>query len=147
MAESITHDTSRAKYHMKDLESFAASLEDVWVDRFLNKQPLTNDQSAKRAFPNRGRSTARYRNVQVLLLRWAEDDLGVAWEVEDLEKAFQSYGFNAETWLIPSENSHLKLMLKAGTFVETHENTDTLFIVYYGGHATINRRRQSTWSW
>ena len=116
-------------------------------NRTFNGQSLTIYQSAKRAFPNRDRLTARYKDVQVLLLRWAEDDLGVAWEVEDLEKAFKAYGFKAETWLIPSENSHLKLMLKAGTFVETHENTDTLFIVYYGGHATINRRRQSTWSW
>jgi hypothetical protein len=71
----------------------------------------------------------------------------VAWEVEDLEKAFKSYGFATETWLIPSDNSHLELMIKTAGFVKAHESTETLFIIYYGGHATINTARQSTWSW
>jgi len=73
--------------------------------------------------------------------------LAVSWEVEDLEKAFQAYGFHTELWPIPSDNSHLKLMIKAANFVELHESSDTLVIVYYGGHATINAARQSTWSW
>jgi hypothetical protein len=90
---------------------------------------------------------ARYKNVQVLLLQWKEDDLEVCFEVDDLDKVFKAYGFATEKWLIPSENSHLKLMLKAANFVESHDSLDTLFVIYYGGHATINAARQSTWSW
>jgi len=104
-------------------------------------------KSAKAAFPNRERSKARYKTVQVLLLRWKDDDLDVCYEVEDLEKVFRRYGFSTETWLIPTENSHLKLMIKAASFVEMYESLDTLFVIYYGGHAMINPARQSTWSW
>jgi hypothetical protein len=85
--------------------------------------------------------------VQVLLLRWKDNDLGVCYEVEALEKVFRRYGFSTETWLIPTENSHLKLMIKAANFVEMYESLETLFVVYYGGHAMINPARQSTWSW
>jgi len=81
----------------------------------------------------------RYTRVQALLLRWDEDDLDVSWEVEDLEKVFKSYGFSTELWLIPSEMSHLELMIKVGSFVRDHQSPDTLLVVYYGGHASINK--------
>ena len=32
-------------------------------------------------------------------------------------------------------------MLKAGEFVDKHEDKDSLMIVYYGGHAFINEAR------
>jgi len=80
-------------------------------------------------------------------LRWAEDDLNVVYELEDLESQFNAYGFNTETWLIPTEKSHRQLMRKAGDFVEQHEGDGSLMIVYYGGHGFINNARQSTWSW
>ncbi len=89
----------------------------------------------------------RYKCVEVLLLRWDEDDLAVSWEVEDLEKIFKAYGFSTELWLIPSEMPHLELMIKVGSFVKGYQNPDTLLIVYYGGHASINNVRQSSWSW
>jgi hypothetical protein len=38
-------------------------------------------------------------------------------------------------------------MGKALEFIDDFESEDTLFIVYYGGHAKINEARQSTWSW
>jgi hypothetical protein len=110
-------------------------------------QPLTVNQAATRAFPNRQRSAQRYKRVQALLLRWDEDDLDVSWEVEDLEKIFKAYGFSTELWLIPSEDSHLELMFKVGSFVKAYQNPDTLLVVYYGGHASINMARQSSWSW
>lgn len=103
-------------------------------------------QSAKRAFPNSAYS--RYKEVEVLLIRWEEDELEVEWELNELHKVFRDlYGFTTEQFLIPSQNSHRKLNLKALRFVEEHENEDTLLIVYYGGHGVINKARQSTWSW
>ena len=98
-----------------------------------SKQALIVDQAAKRAFPKRQRSAQRYKRVQALLLRWDEDDLDVSWEVEDLEKIFKAYGFSTELWLIPSEMSHLELMIKVGSFVKAYQDPDTLLIVYYGG--------------
>jgi Caspase domain len=86
--------------------------------------------------------------VEVLLIRWEEDELEVEWELEELRDVFRdSYGFSTYTWLIPTQNSHLKLMSKALRFVEDCEDQDSLLIVYYGGHGVINKARQSTWSW
>lgn len=106
---------------------------------------LTAQQSATRAFPNRGRSQ-RYSKVQALMLHWKCDDLFVLPELEDLEKCLRDdYAFETETFAIPSENAHLELMLKLGDMIKKHESEDTLFLVYYGGHARIDESRQSTW--
>ncbi|QGI67061.1 hypothetical protein CEK27_011032 [Fusarium fujikuroi] len=129
-ARSATHDTSRTSYHVKHIGQFAQRLED----------------SAARAFPNRGRSSARYSKVQALLLHWNSDDLFVIPELEDLEKCLsEDYGFNTDIFAIPSENSHLELMMRIGQLIKDHESQDTLFVVYYGGHARIDESRQSTW--
>ncbi|KAK8138205.1 rhodanese-like protein [Apiospora sp. TS-2023a] len=126
---SATHDISRVSYHVKHLSDFAKSLED----------------SAARAFPNRGRSQ-RYKKVQALLLHWRSDDLFVLPELEDLEQCLrEDYSFDTDTFAIPSDNSHLELMMRVGSMIKEHESTDTLFIIYYGGHARIDDSRQSTW--
>ena len=67
-------------------------------------------------------------------------------ELEDLERTLrEDYSFETDVFPIPSENSHLELMLKVGALIKDHEATDTLFLVYYGGHARIDESRQSTW--
>jgi len=106
---SSTHDTRRADYHMKDLEAFAKDLQNA----------------ADRAFPNEERVKARYNNVSVLLLRWEEDEMNVGWELDDLEKVFRNYGFETNRWLIPSKNSHLKLMSKVVDVVEENDGSYT----------------------
>ncbi|KOS18889.1 hypothetical protein ESCO_001191 [Escovopsis weberi] len=129
-SRSATHDISRTAFHVKHIGQFARRLED----------------SAARAFPNRGRTSQRYKNVQVLLLHWASDDLFVLPELEDLEKCLRDhYAFGTDIFAIPSENSHLELMMRIGQLLQGHESQDTLFIIYYGGHARIDESRQSTW--
>ncbi|KZZ95284.1 tyrosine-protein phosphatase non-receptor type 6 [Moelleriella libera RCEF 2490] len=129
-ARSATHDTSRTSFHVKHISAFAQRLED----------------SATRAFPNRGRSSQRYKTVQALLLYWESDDLFVLPELEDLEKCLrEEYAFGTNMFAIPSENSHLLLMLRVGQFIKDFESQDTLFLIYYGGHARIDESRQSTW--
>ncbi|KAK4169458.1 hypothetical protein QBC43DRAFT_251764 [Cladorrhinum sp. PSN259] len=124
-----THDISRVSYHVKHLESFAQALQD----------------SASRAFPNRG-PAQRYTKVHALMLHWKSDDLFVLPELEDLEKCFrEDYNYETDIFSIPSENSHLELMLKVGDLVKQHESEETLFVVYYGGHAKIDESRMSTW--
>ena len=128
---TATHDIGRVNYHVKHLDSFARTLED----------------SASRAFPNRGRTQQqRYKKVISLLMHWKSDDLFVLPELEDLEKCMrEDFGFETDTFSIPSENAHLELMMRIGAMIKDHEATDTLFIVYYGGHARIDESRQSTW--
>ncbi|KAK8027580.1 rhodanese-like protein [Apiospora marii] len=148
---SATHDISRVSYHVKHLSDFAKSLEDVRTSLPLalsRRRVLTMGeppQSAARAFPNRGRSQ-RYKKVQALLLHWRSDDLFVLPELEDLEQCLrEDYSFDTDTFAIPSDNSHLELMMRVGSMIKEHESTDTLFIIYYGGHARIDDSRQSTW--
>jgi len=84
--------------------------------------------------------------VQALLLHWGSDDLFVLPELEDLEKCLRDeFAFGTDIFAIPSENSHLELMMRLGQLIKEHESQDTLFIIYYGGHARIDDSRQSTW--
>ncbi|GAO14066.1 hypothetical protein UVI_02038420 [Ustilaginoidea virens] len=103
-------------------------------------------QSAARAFPNRGRSSQRYKVVQALLIHWGCDDLFVLPELEDLGKCLsEDYAFGTDIFAIPSENAHLELMMRVGQLIKEYESPDTLFLIYYGGHARIDESRQSTW--
>ncbi|KHO00782.1 tyrosine-protein phosphatase non-receptor type 6 [Metarhizium album ARSEF 1941] len=129
-ARSATHEISRTSFHVKHIGAFARRLED----------------SAARAFPNRGRTSQRYKQVQALLLHWGSDDLFVLPELEDLERCLRlDYAFGTDVFAIPSENSHLELMMRVGQLIKEYESQDTLFLIYYGGHARIDESRQSTW--
>lgn len=80
------------------------------------------------------------------MLHWGTDDLFVLPELEDLERCLrEDYAFDTDIFSIPSENSHLELMMRVGKLIKDHESQDTLFLVYYGGHARIDESRQSTW--
>ncbi|KAL2069283.1 hypothetical protein VTL71DRAFT_15621 [Oculimacula yallundae] len=123
-----THDTSKSAFHIRDIGSFAESLQDA----------------ADQAFPNRGRS--RYHTVNVCLIRWAEDELCIKPELDHLHDTFsQLYGFNTEIWLIPSTASQIQLTSMTCTFLQKFDDEGNLFIVYYGGHGTINNARQNQW--
>ncbi|TVY53049.1 hypothetical protein LCER1_G007215, partial [Lachnellula cervina] len=125
---STTHDISRASYHISDISSFAENLQDA----------------ANRAFPNRGRS--RYKTVNVCLIRWQEDELEVKSELDRLYHVFDKlYGFNTQIWLIPPRASQIQLTSMTCSFLQEFDDEDNLFIVYYGGHGTINQARQSQW--
>ena len=99
-----------------------------------------------RALPTRAHPQTRYKQVYSILIRWDSDDLDVSAELEDLETCFKRYyRFETERFDIPTENSHLDLMLRIGQFIKQHEGPDSLLIVYYGGHGQIDDARQSTW--
>ncbi len=84
--------------------------------------------------------------MQALLLHWKSDDLFVLPELEDLERCLrEDYSFETDIFPIPSENAHLELMLKVGALIKDHEASDTLLVLYYGGHAKIDESRQSAW--
>ena len=61
------------------------------------------NRAAKTVLP---RTSRRYRDVVVLLLRWQDDDLGTETEVTDLECVFRDmYHYRTERYLIPSSDS------------------------------------------
>ena len=122
------HDTRDANYHIKDLPQFLKRVE----------------EATKAAFPNAGRS--RYATVNVLLLYWEDDDLGVIDEISVLERIFSdNYRYSTERWAIPSEDSDDSLLLKLHGFRKSNDRDDNLFIIYYGGHGYLNPSRQPIW--
>lgn len=146
IAPPKTHDTSRIGHHMKDLKDLAENINTVGPPCILEAGTDTC-QAVQSCFPNHNRS--RYKSVNVCMIRWEQDYLGVASEVTALSAVFEKqYGFNVETWEIPaSEKSHNILMQRALYFLDEHDAKDNLFIIYYAGHGFINQDRQSTWAW
>lgn len=73
--------------------------------------------------------------------------MGVVLELDDLANTFRSaYGFETETWLIPTVKSLFALTTKALQTVQGFGDPDNLLIVYYGGHGLINDARQGVWT-
>jgi hypothetical protein len=108
---------------------------------------LKSRQAVSSFFPDQGGS--RYCSVNVAMIRWDQDRLGVAIELDKLQDVFRnSYGFNTERWMIPgNDDSHLNLTKKATDFLDDFDCEGNLFILYYAGHGFINEDRQSTWAW
>lgn len=94
------------------------------------------------------RRVHRYAAVNVLLLTWKDDDIGVAAEVEKLEYMFRDV-FNFQTWKyqIPSEGSAATLNAFIAQAIRIYGNEECLLIVYYGGHGEESRNKSPcTWA-
>ncbi|KAL8724019.1 MAG: hypothetical protein Q9181_007025 [Wetmoreana brouardii] len=123
-----THDISLIDYHVTDIET---------LGRVLNS-------AVTAACPKTGGN--RYREVYVLLLSWADDDLGVETELTELEAVFRDvYGYRTDQWEIPSRTSHNALVLRIMQSLQDFESNDKLFVTYYGGHGYMNDDRQCVW--
>ncbi|KAL8756996.1 MAG: hypothetical protein Q9199_002538 [Rusavskia elegans] len=123
-----THDISLVGNHVKGLAEWA--------------EILTRTISA--AHPRAGGS--RYTDVKVLLLRWEDDDLGVATEISELDDVFRYvYGYRTDQWKIPSSQSHIALMRRILDLLADSASRDKLLIVYYGGHAYMDDQRNCVW--
>jgi len=84
------------------------------------------------------RHDIRYSKVEVLLLRWAEDDLGVLAELKDLHHVFTDlFHFEVETYDIPSYKPNNALSCRVLDFLE-NDKEETLFILYYAGYGKAN---------
>jgi hypothetical protein len=111
-----THDISLIGEHIPNISCLAADL----------------DRAVQAGWPRR--HDIRYSKVEVLLLRWAEDDLGVLAELRDLHHVFTDlYHFEVETYDIPSHKPNNALSRRVLDFLE-NDKEETLFILYYAGH-------------
>lgn len=101
-------------------------------------------RSLKRTFPTDPR---RYDSVHVLLLRWADDDLGTEREIKDLDSVFSdTYHYTTERGIIPSKISHAKLEHMITCFRDSRDSPDNLLILYYGGHGVRDFDNKSIWA-
>jgi hypothetical protein len=111
----------------------------------------TANQALHAAFPVHRQP--RNATASVLMLKWADDDLGVTSELTRLKGVFdQYYHFETEIWEIPSQKSARRLSDKV------HEWRDQcceeqvcpggqlpLMILYYGGHAEQSANNICRW--
>ena len=90
-------------------------------------------------------SAARYSKVSVLLIRWAEDDLGTLSELEKLERVFyDGYGYDTRLFDIPEIDSQATLISTIFDFMKS-AGRNHLLIVYYGGHSDDSHLEHSLW--
>ena len=87
----------------------------------------------------KGWPLSKYNRVQVLLVQWEDEDLGVDEEVVRLEAVFscdypKGYNFHTQRYSIPNEDPEDQLTLRLMDFRKGATDQD-LLIVYYAGHA------------
>jgi hypothetical protein len=105
-------------------------------------------KAANAIFPDDGERASKYTRVDVILLSWKDEDpkLPVSVEVAALAHTFEDvYGHNVEHWLIPSEESHIKLQGKILQFLGDNDPAH-LKIVYYAGHGRLTNHGQPAWT-
>ena len=80
---------------------------------------------------------ADYESVDVLLLYWDEDDLGVEKEVRKVKELFEgTFRFGTRVYQIPSQQSTSSLNIELCQFIMSHSlGRRSLIILYYAGHA------------
>ncbi|KAI4195194.1 MAG: hypothetical protein LQ350_007344 [Teloschistes chrysophthalmus] len=107
-----------------------AEPDDAFLDE-ADRQAQLNE-AAERQYQDWPKSS--YTDVNVLLLRWAEDNLGVITEVKKLERIWRDhFNFTTEIWDIPSTDSEERLVDKIMQFRKGISES-ALIIVYYAGH-------------
>ncbi|KAL2072072.1 hypothetical protein VTL71DRAFT_11415 [Oculimacula yallundae] len=115
-----THDISLVGEHIPDIAHLAADLQ-VAVNAGWSR-----------------RHDVRYSKVQVLLLKWKDDDLGVETELKDLGQVFGDlFHYGVDMFDIPSEKPDKALKRRVFDFLE-NDGEDTLLILYYAGHAKLS---------
>lgn len=105
-------------------------------------------KSADTLSPPAPAASHEYKAVYVLLIGWKEDDLGTERELRRLYNIFTTlYGFQVACHQIASSRSYEDLAAVLKKFVTSCESSDTLLVVYYGGHGFLDSSRNLHWRW
>jgi hypothetical protein len=94
---------------------------------------LLEDQNQ---YPN---TKPRYKNVNVLTMRWEQGDAGTEQAVQAVHNVFRDrYNFTVEDWQIPSSaNPSVNISARLAKFLE-YDDPETLLIIFYAGHGYIS---------
>lgn len=137
--EELREQNEELQSRIGDLEAIESNVEDIcpWSDNFI--------EDVQAAWPKRHES--RYRRVKVLVVRWSSDDLGVSAELANLGRVFKCYyGYEVEYYLIPDYQASTAMSRRVLGFIG-NDSPDTLRILYYGGHGSIDPERNcAVWS-
>jgi len=113
------------------------------------KPPVSHESLlAKELSDYRPRRARRYAAINVLLLSWEDDDIGVADEISALGDMFR-HDFNYAVWpyKIPSQDAETSLNFTIARFVSSFGREDSLIVVYYGGHGGPKVATKSPCTW
>lgn len=94
---------------------------------------------------------SKYTQVHVLLIAWADNDLGdVEQEIHDLRAVFEAdYKYSSVSrFQIPVDGSQRRrLNSEISSFVEKEsQNSNSLIVVYYAGHCSADDQGQAEWA-
>ena len=105
-------------------------------------------EAAKAVFPNT--TSARYRNVYVLMFKWEDEDpnLPVWLEIRRLFDVFTKlYHFETEICEIKDLDCHFEVNQKILDFTRLGgASNEDLKIVYYAGHGKLTKNRLLSWT-
>jgi hypothetical protein len=91
-----------------------------------------------------------YEKVHVLLLSWQGADPRFHKQLDELQNVFRDYyhydvgASDVEDFLIPSDDSKNELDAKLTLFLKK-DSSNSLLILYYGGHGDMNVDRRAVW--
>ncbi|KAM7211284.1 hypothetical protein V8F06_013341 [Rhypophila decipiens] len=93
-----------------------------------------------------------YTEVHALLISWADNDFGKPLddEITNLRAVLENeYNYSSvTTFSIPTENAHRRLNREISSFVEDYSSSsDSLIIIYYGGHCGPNSKNAKEAEW
>lgn len=94
----------------------------------------------------RPRRSQRYSAVNVLVVTWKDDDIGVADEVAEVIDHFrQQLNFIVWPYHIPSQSSQSELQVHVAQFIQQCGiDEDALVILFYSGHGGQTLERSSS---
>jgi len=125
-----THDSSFVEEHIPTIERFAEDLQ----------------AAINAAWPTRNKT--RYNKVNVLLLSWEDDNLGVEQEISRLGHVFSNlYRFDVQDFKIPRKTPGRATISRLSTFLLEVDGRDGLLILYYAGHARLSHQTNEPPIW
>ena len=94
-----------------------------------------------------------YISGSLLSLYWQQaDNAGYKDESDKVVQFFGSMGFDTAVYPIPSENSHIELLLRIINLIKSQGKPGSLVVIHYGGHGDadndrgMDRESQAVWA-
>jgi len=118
------------------------------VSRAAGAQNEIRDDISAALVEYQPRRSQIYTMVTVLLLSWADSDMGCEDEIKQLHKMFlECYNYLVYPYLIPSRDSENSLRKMVYKFLADFGGENNLIVVYYGGHGGPRTELKSPCTW
>jgi len=90
----------------------------------------------------------RYKGVYALLLHWEDGGENMYKELSGLKDVLgDTYYYDVREWSIPRKDSHCELNSYLLEWRKAYGAKGNLLIVYYAGHGSMGKGRESLWLW